>query len=82
MPLSVSFLEAKEVRWQCVECLGSRVTSNTEDPRYSDRVCYQRFCCTIEFAVITKLDYGLVQSTNNGYFLTFFFYKSYVLCIC
>ena len=29
---------------------------HTEDPRYNDRVCYQRFCCKIEFAVIKKLD--------------------------
>ena len=28
----------------------------TEDPRYNDIVCYQRFCCKIEFAVIKKLD--------------------------
>ena len=27
-----------------------------EDPRYNDSVCYQRFCCQIEFAVIKKLD--------------------------
>ena len=25
----------------------------TEDPRYNDSVCYQRFCCKIEFAVKT-----------------------------
>ena len=29
---------------------------STEDPRYSDSVCYQRLCCKIEFAVIKKLD--------------------------
>ena len=29
---------------------------STEDPRYNDSVCYQRFCCKIEFAVIKKLD--------------------------
>ena len=28
----------------------------TEDPRYSDSVCYQMFCYKIEFAVIKKLD--------------------------
>ena len=27
----------------------------TEDPRYNDSVCYQRFCYKIEFAVIKKL---------------------------
>ena len=26
----------------------------TEDPRYNDTVCYQRFCCKIEFAVSYK----------------------------
>ena len=29
---------------------------NKEDPRYNNSVCYQRFFCKIEFAVITKLD--------------------------
>ena len=29
---------------------------STENPRYNDSVCYQRFCCKIEFAVIKKLD--------------------------
>ena len=29
--------------------------ANTEDPRYNDTVCYQRFYCLIEFAVIKKL---------------------------
>ena len=28
----------------------------TGDPRYNDSVCYQRFCCKIEFAIIKKLD--------------------------
>ena len=28
----------------------------TEDPRYNDSVCYQRFCYKVEFAVIKKLD--------------------------
>ena len=27
----------------------------TEDPRYDNNVCYQRFCCKIEFALIKKL---------------------------
>ena len=27
------------------------IRRNTEDPRYNDNVCNQRFCCTIEFAV-------------------------------
>ena len=28
----------------------------TEDTRYNDNVCYQRFCCKIELAVIKKVD--------------------------
>ena len=32
--------------------------SNTEDPHYNDSVCYRRFCCKIEFAIIKKLDMG------------------------
>ena len=27
-----------------------------EDPRFYDSVCYQTFCCKIEFAVIKKLE--------------------------
>ena len=30
------------------------IESYTEDHRYNDSVCYQRFCCKIEFAVIKK----------------------------
>ena len=33
-----------------------RNTRTTEDPRYNDSVCFQRFCCKIEFAVMKKLD--------------------------
>ena len=42
---------------------------STEDPRYN------------ELAVIKKFEMAF-QSINNGYFEQFFFYKSYVLCIC
>ena len=28
----------------------------TEAPCFNDSVCYQRFCCEIEFAVRMKLD--------------------------
>ena len=28
----------------------------TEDPPHNDSVCYLRFCCKFEFAVIKKLD--------------------------
>ena len=36
-----------------------KVHRTTEDPHYNDSVCYQRFCCKIEFAVIKKLDLDL-----------------------
>ena len=32
------------------------IVENTADPRYNDSVCYQRFYCKIEVAVIKKLD--------------------------
>ena len=37
-----------------VDCFEPHI--RTEDPRYNDSVCYQRFCCEIEFAVKKKLD--------------------------
>ena len=55
--------------------------SNTEDPRYNDSVCYQRFCCKIEFAVIKKLDMDPSKGWIRDNFVQFF-YKSYALCIC
>ena len=53
----------------------------TEDPRYNDSVCYQRFCCKIEFSVIKKLE---MDPSNARMTDTFeqCFYESYVLCIC
>ena len=32
------------------------VVSDTGDPCYNDNVCYQRFCCKIEFSFIKKLN--------------------------
>ena len=55
--------------------------SVTEDPRYNDSVCYQRFCCKIEFAVIKKFDMDPSKALVTDSFEQFF-YKSYVLCIC
>ena len=51
-----------------------------EDPRYNDSVCYQRFCCKIEFAVIKKLDLGPCKAWITD-ILKFFFDKSYVEAI-
>ena len=34
----------------------SSSSSSTEDPRYNDSVCYQRFGCKIEFALVKKID--------------------------
>ena len=55
--------------------------SYTEDPRYNDSVCYQRFCCKIEFAVLKKLDMDPSKASVMDTF-EHFFYKSYVLCFC
>ena len=41
---------------------------NTEDPRYNDSVCYQRFCCKIESAVIKKLDMNPSEAWITGIF--------------
>ena len=49
----------------------------TEDPHYNDSVCYQRFCCKIEFAVIKKLDREPSKAWITDSFEQFF-YKSYV----
>ena len=54
---------------------------HTEDPRYNDSVCYQKFGCKIEFAVIKKLDMDPYKALIMDIF-QHFFYKSYVLCIC
>ena len=48
---------------------------NTEDPRYNDSVCYQRFCCKIEFAVIKKLDMDPSKAWITDTF-EHFFWKS------
>ena len=47
----------------------------TEDPHYNDSVCYQRFCCKIEFAVIKKLDMDPSKAWIKDIFEQFF-YKS------
>ena len=54
---------------------------STENPRYNDTVCYQRFCCKIEFAVIQKLDMDPSKASVTDTFEHIFFYKSYVLFI-
>ena len=40
----------------CVLTINMLLIISTEDPKYNNSVCYQRFCCKIEFAVIKKLD--------------------------
>ena len=34
---------------------GESISTNTEDLRYNDSVCYQGFCCKIEFGVINLI---------------------------
>ena len=55
------------------------IERNTENPRYNDSVCYQRFCCKIEFTVIhvKKLDMDPSEAWIMDIFEQFF-YKSYV----
>ena len=53
----------------------------TENPCYNDSVCYQRFCCKIEFAVMKKLERTHLKVSMSDTF-EHFFNKSYVLCIC
>ena len=50
-----AFLRNKQLKLKTKPSLGIS-KSITEDPRYNDSVCYQRFCCKIKFAVIKKLD--------------------------
>ena len=45
----------------------------TEDSRYNGSVCYQRFCCKIEFAVIKKLDRTHVNASVTDTFKKLFF---------
>ena len=40
----------------CIQTVFFDILYSTEDPRYNDSACYQRFCCKIEFAVTQKLD--------------------------
>ena len=42
---------------------GSGFLQCTEDPRYNDSVCYQRFCVKIGFPVIKKLDMDPLKAT-------------------
>ena len=44
----------------------------TEDPRYNDSVCYGKFFCKIEFAVIKKLNSDPSKALIMDTFKTFF----------
>ena len=54
----------------------------TENTRNNDSVCYQRFCCKTEFAVIKKVDRTHLKHQSRIHLISFIYYKSYVLCIC
>ena len=45
----------------------------TEDLHYNNSVCYQRFCCKIEFAVIKKLHMDPSKARILDTFEQFFF---------
>ena len=60
-PLELAPLRRGAQKWE----MGKNTTAefksifmhlNTEDPRYNDTACYQRYCGYIEFAVIKNLD--------------------------
>ena len=53
--------------------------SSTENPRYNDSVCYQRFCCKIEFALIKKLDMDMSKARITDTFEYFFI--SHKFCV-
>ena len=53
----------------------------TEEPRYNDSVCYQRFCCEIEFAVIKKLDIDLYKASVMDTFEHFFINHTFCVFI-
>ena len=46
----------------------SKYLYGTEGPRYNDSVCYQRFCCKIEFAVIKKLNMDPSKASETDTF--------------
>ena len=51
----------------------------TEDRRYNDTVCYQRFCCKIEFAFIKKLDMDPPKACKTNILTVFFI--NHTFCI-
>ena len=59
---------------------GKTATSydHTESPRYNDSVCYQRFCCKIEFAIIKRLDMdpskARIMDTFEGFLMNHTYY--------
>ena len=60
--------------WFC--CFVTHIVNklfHTENPRYNNSVCYQRFCCIkIEFAIIKKLYMDLSKASVMDTFEHFF----------
>ena len=52
--------------------------THTEDPRYNDSICHQRFCCKIEYAVIKKLVRTHLKHQSLIRVSTFFFINHFV----
>ena len=46
--------------------------------RYNDSVCYQRFCCKIEFAIIKKIDMDTSETRITDAFEHF---MNHMFCI-
>ena len=53
---TVAFKRINMVCYLKLSETSNEYTRTTEDPCYNDSVCFQRFCCKIEFAVMKKLD--------------------------
>ena len=54
--MPVAYLSYEKDKEEKSGHLDALLHCNTEDPRYNNSFCYQRFCCKIEFAVIKKLN--------------------------
>ena len=60
------------VQVEALSVMAVKEKKNTEYPRYNDSVCYWRFCCKIEFAVIKKRDMDPSKAWITNSFEQFF----------
>ena len=57
------------------------IPGTIEDSGYNDRVCFQRFCCKIEFAVIKKLDMDPSKADKTDTFEHFFIIHTFCVFV-